>query len=410
MKNIAVVGAGITGICTSFFLQKSGHKVTLIDHKEPGSITSYGHACTFADYACVPINSPKIIKNLPNLMLKSNSPLSFKITYLINNLPWAIKFLKNCNKDKVEYVASSLMNLLNNARLEYDNIFKEVDVKQYIKNNEVMYLYNTEKDYIADEFSRELRKKNGVKFKELNKNEIREIEPNVEPIYFSGILFEGSRYTINPKKISDKIFQIFIERGGYFLNKKVTSIEQAEKKVNIKCDNALFNFDEIVISAGAWSRKLALMVGDNFPLDTERGYHVLFDNNEKLISRPIGWSKSGFYIVQMDEGIRSAGTVEIAGLKAPPNPKRLKMIEQESRKLLPSLGKIKSTWLGFRPTLPDSMPVIGKSTRNKNIFYAFGHQHIGWTLGAVTGKVLQYLLQDKMPNYDISSFSPKRFK
>ena len=170
MKNIAVVGAGITGICTSFFLQKSGHKVTLIDHKEPGSITSYGHACTFADYACVPINSPKIIKNLPNLMLKSNSPLSFKITYLINNLPWAIKFLKNCNKDKVEYVASSLMNLLNNARLEYDNIFKEVDVKQYIKNNEVMYLYNTEKDYIADEFSRELRKKNGVKFKELNKN------------------------------------------------------------------------------------------------------------------------------------------------------------------------------------------------------------------------------------------------
>ena len=151
------------------------------------------------------------------------------------------------------------------------------------------------------------------------------------------------------------------------------------------------------------------MVGDNFPLDTERGYHVLFENTEKLIDRPIGWSQSGFYIIQIEEGIRSAGTVEIAGLNNKPNQKRLKMIETETRKVLPTLDKIKSTWLGFRPTLPDAMPIIGSSIKNKKIFYAFGHQHIGWTLAAVTGKAIQYLVDDRKPNFDISSFSPKRF-
>ena len=151
------------------------------------------------------------------------------------------------------------------------------------------------------------------------------------------------------------------------------------------------------------------MVGDSFPLDTERGYHVLFENTEKLIDRPIGWSQSGFYIIQIEEGIRSAGTVEIAGLSNKPNQKRLKMIEKETRKILQTLNKVKSTWLGFRPTLPDAMPIIGQSEKNKKIFYAFGHQHIGWTLAAVTGHIMQYLVDDRKPNIDISAFRPQRF-
>ena len=151
------------------------------------------------------------------------------------------------------------------------------------------------------------------------------------------------------------------------------------------------------------------MVGDNFPLDTERGYHVLFENSEKLIDRPIGWSHSGFYIIQIEEGIRSAGTVEIAGLNNKPNQKRLKMIEKETRKILPTLDKVKSTWLGFRPTLPDAMPIIGSSVKNKKVFYAFGHQHIGWTLGAVTGKIIDSLVKEVQPNIDIKAFSPNRF-
>ena len=409
MKNIAVVGAGIVGICTSFFLQKSGYKVTLFDHNQPGSVTSYGHACTFADYSCVPVNSPTLFKELPLLFIKKNSPLSINFRYVLKNLPWAINFLKNCRKDKVEYIASSLSHLLDQARLTYDQIFEEVDVSKYVKNTETLYLYKTEQDFNSAQYSRDLRIKNGVKMKVLDSPTIKEMEPNISPIYYKGILFEGSRHTINPQKISQKIFDIFIDRGGVFLNKKILSIDAVKDKITLHSENYSQCFDQIVICAGAWSKQLALMVGDNFPLDTERGYHVMFENTEKLIDRPIGWSQSGFYITQIEEGIRSAGTVEIAGLNNKPNQNRLRMIEKETRKLLPMLGNIQSTWLGFRPTLPDALPVIGASLKNEKIFYAFGHHHIGWTLAAVTGKAIQYLIDDKKPNFDMSAFSPRRF-
>ena len=409
MKSVAVIGAGIVGICSAYFLQKSGFKVTLVDHNKPGSMTSYGHACTFADYACIPVNSPTIFKDLPSLFLKQNGPLAVDFKYILKNLPWALSFLNNCRKNKVEYIASSLANFLSHSRLSYDQLFEEVDVSQYINNNETLYLYKTEKEFQAAKYSIDLRKKNNVKIKKLNAAEIHEIEPNIAQVYFCGLIFEGSRHTINPIKVSEKIFETFLQNGGSYINKKITLINNSVNGVTITSENNTFDFDKIIISAGSWSRELALMIGDKFPLDTERGYHVLFENEKKLISRPVGWSQSGFYLIQIEEGIRAAGTVEIAGLQKNPNPKRLKMIESESRKLIPTLGKVKSTWLGFRPTLPDSLPVIGQSTKNKNVFYAFGHQHIGWTLGAVTGKAITELVNNRNPNFDLSSFDPNRF-
>ena len=409
MKSVAVIGAGIIGICSAYFLQKSGFKVTLVDHNKPGSMTSYGHACTFADYACIPVNSPTIFKDLPSLLLKQNGPLAVDFKYILKNLPWALSFLNNCRKNKVEYIASSLANFLSHSRLSYDQLFEEVDVSQYINNNETLYLYKTEKEFQAAKYSIDLRKKNNVKIKKLNAAEIHEIEPNIAQIYFCGLIFEGSRHTINPIKVSEKIFETFLQNGGSYINKKITLINNTVNGVTITSENNTFDFDKIIISAGSWSRELALMIGDKFPLDTERGYHVLFENEKKLISRPVGWSQSGFYLIQIEEGIRAAGTVEIAGLQKNPNPKRLEMIENESRKLIPTLGKVKSTWLGFRPTLPDSLPVIGQSTKNKNVFYAFGHQHIGWTLGAVTGKAITELVNNRNPNFDLSSFDPNRF-
>ena len=409
MKSVAVIGAGIVGICSAYFLQKSGFKVTLVDHNKPGSMTSYGHACTFADYACIPVNSPTIFKDLPSLLLKQNGPLAVDFKYILKNLPWALSFLKNCRKNKVEYIASSLANFLSHSRLSYDQLFEEVDVSQYINNNETLYLYKTEKEFQAAKYSIDLRKKNNVKIKKLNAAEIHEIEPNIAQVYFCGLIFEGSRHTINPIKVSEKIFETFLQNGGSYINKKITLINNTVNGITITSENNTFDFDKIIISAGSWSRELALMIGDKFPLDTERGYHVLFENEKKLISRPVGWSQSGFYLIQIEEGIRAAGTVEIAGLQKNPNPKRLKMIENESRKLIPTLGKVKSTWLGFRPTLPDSLPVIGQSTKNKNVYYAFGHQHIGWTLGAVTGKAITELVNNRNPNFDLSSFNPNRF-
>jgi len=410
MKKIAVVGAGIVGICTAFFLQKSGFKVTIFDSEEPGTMTSYGHACTFADYANVPVNSPSLFRTIPSMLLKSNSPLSVDLFYIIRNLPWAYKFLRNCRKNKVEEIAQSLANLLHHSRLSYDQIFQEVNVSQYISNEENIYIYDSKKSYSEALQKTYLRKKNNIKVKELSKVEVHDLEPELSSVYYAGQLFVGSRHTTNPLAISKRIFESFIERGGNFIKKKVNNIIQKENSVEVFLEQEKIEFNEIVISAGAWSNIIANMVGDNFPLDTERGYHVLFDVEKKLINRPVGWSQSGFYLVQIEEGIRAAGTVEIAGLKKPPNNKRLKMIEKQARFILPQLGKIKSTWMGRRPTLPDAMPIIGRSIKNKNILYAFGHQHIGWTLAAVTGKAIRELVKKSQPNFSINAFRPSRFR
>lgn len=409
MQNIAVIGAGIIGICSAYHLQKSGYKVTLFDHNEPGSMTSYGHACTFADYGCVPVNTPTIFKDLPSMLLKQDGPLHLDFKYIIKNLPWVFSFLRNCKKEKVEYIASSLAHLLDHSKLFYDQLIKEIDLSLYVKNNETLYLYKTAKEYSDAKYSIGLRKRNGVKIRELNATEVYELEPNIAQIYHCGLVFEGSRHTINPLMFSKKIFESFLSRGGNFIKRKITDLGGLENAVEIKSENKAYRFDQVIIAAGSWSKELALRIGDKFPLDTERGYHVLFEADRQLISRPVGWSESGFYLVQIEEGIRAAGTVEIAGLEKKQNNQRLKMIERVARKILPSLGRVASNWLGFRPTLPDAMPIIGRSNKNPNIIYAFGHQHIGWTLAAVTGKVINDLISNQVSNINIEPFSPNRF-
>ena len=409
MKDIAVIGAGIVGICSAYFLKKSGFNVTLIDREDPGTMTSFGHACTFADYANVPVNYPGLIWDIPSMLLKKDGPLAVDLFYIFKNLPWAISFLKNCRKEKVDEIAKSLTNLLKHSQISYDEIFKDINVKQYISNEENLYLFDTKKSFEDYEYANIIRKNNRVKVRNLTKNEVKELEPNIADVYYAGQVFTGSRHTTNPLAISTKIFEKFLEIGGIYIKQNVKNIFHNENRIELFLEDKKINFDKVIISAGAWSNQIANMLGDKFPLDTERGYHILFETNEKLINRPVAWSESGFYLIQIHNGIRAAGTVEIAGLTKPSNTKRLKMIERQSRKVLPQLGDIKSTWMGRRPTLPDSLPIIGKSKQNNNVIYAFGHQHVGWTLGAVTGKIIDSLSKDQVPNIDITAYSPSRF-
>ncbi len=409
MKNIAVVGAGIVGICSAYFLKKSGFNVTLIDREDPGTMTSFGHACSFADYANVPVNYPGLIWDIPKMLLRKDGPLAVDFFYILKNLPWAFSFLQNCKKDKVDEIASSLTNLLKHSQLSYDEIFKDINVQEYISHEENLYLFDTKKSFEDYEYANVIRKNNKVKVRNLTKDEVKELEPNIANVYYAGQIFTGSRHTTNPLAISTKIFEKFLELGGTYIKQNVKNLIQKENFIELSLDNKKIIFDKIIISAGAWSNQIANMLGDKFPLDTERGYHILFETNEKLINRPVAWSESGFYLIQIHDGIRAAGTVEIAGLKKSPNKKRIEMIERQSRKVLPQLGKVKSTWMGRRPTLPDSLPIIGKSQQNSNVIYAFGHQHIGWTLGAVTGKIIDSLSRDQIPNIDISAYSPTRF-
>ena len=409
MAKVAIIGAGIIGVCVAHFLRKGNHEVIIFDHNDPGTQTSYGNAGIFANHDCVFANSPRIWKELPRMLFSKNSLLSADWYYVLTHLPWFLRFLGNCTKSKVEHIARSLSNFSFHAELAYEEIFNEVDVSEYVVKKDSLYLYATKDSFERAQFIFNLRKKNNIPFEFIDKDDIASMEPSLAPVYYRGVLFKEEGYTRSSIKITQKIFDNFINNGGQFIKKKVDSIDKSGKLLFLRSGESSFQVDKVVIACGAWSNELANKIGDNFPLDTERGYHVLFESDKELISRSVGWASAGFYMTPMEDGIRAAGTVEIAGLKKPMNHQRLAMIEATARKILPQLGKVKSQWMGFRPTLSDSLPVIGESQKCKNVFYAFGHQHLGLSLGAVTGKSITSLIDNKPSNINIKPLSPLRF-
>jgi len=409
MSKVAVVGAGIIGVCIAHFLKKNGHQVTLFDSSNPGNQTSFGNAGLFASHECVTANSPDLWKNLPSVLVSKNGPLVIDWLYVLTHLPWAIRFLRNCTSERVDHIAKSLSDFSSHAGLAYEEIFDEVDVSQIIVRNEPIFLYESKELFEKNKNAFNLRKKYNVNFDVINNKDIAKMEPSLAPIYYKGIILKGESFTTSPLQITLKIFDNFVNNGGYFVLSKIDSIIRKSDSLFLKYRKQEYQFDKIVIAAGVWSNFLAKTIGDSFPLDTERGYHIIFKNDNNLLTRPVGWAKTGFYMTPMEDGIRAAGTVEIAGLKKPMNKNILAMIENTARSILPKLGKVKSQWMGFRPTLPDSLPVIGESQKCKNVYYAFGHQHLGLSLAAVTGKVMQSLIENQPTNINIDSLSPYRF-
>ena len=202
----------------------------------------------------------------------------------------------------------------------------------------------------------------------------------------------------------------YIKRGGKFIKAKVKSLKQTnETETLIKTDTEEYRFEKSVIACGAFSKLLTDQLSEHIPLDTERGYHVHFKNMEHLIKRPVIFLDRGFGMTPMNQGLRAVGTVELGGLKNPPSKKRIDYIVRCAQELLPQLGKHEDEWLGFRPTLPDFLPVMGPSLKNKNIIYAFGHHHLGWTLGAITGKIISGIVTEEKTNLDLSPYSSSRF-
>ena len=403
-NNVKIIGSGIIGVCSAYFLQKQGAQVTLIDQTEPGSGASYGNAGSFSYYSVLGLNTPDIFFNIPSYLLSSNSPLSIKLNYIFKLMPWMMKFLSNCTNDKMLHTAKNMKIILEQSISSYEEIFSDIDVSNLYEKKGVLYLWgkNNLKSY---EQGVTIRNQLGVQQKILSKNEIKALEPNINPIYEKGVLYESAMCAKNPKKILQKIFDKFLELGGTFINDEIKEIK--DQSILGKKDH--YEYDKLIISAGAFSKKMTDQLGENIPLETERGYHVHFKNCEHLVSRGVCFADSGLYLTPMEQGLRAAGTVELGGLDNPPSQKRIEYVIHQAKLLINNLPEPYDSWMGFRPTLPDFLPVIGKSKHYENISYAFGHNHLGWTLGAITGKLMRDLVLDKKNNYDISAFSPLRF-
>ena len=409
-SSVGVVGAGIQGVCISLNLIKKGFKVTVIDREDPGKESaSYGNAGHFSPYASVPINRPDILADVPSMLLNSKGPLSLKWNYVPKMIPWILKFIRSCTKKNMMHTAKYMHQILDLALPAYDELFQDVDVSELVESKGIMYFW-TDKDLKSRELEIKIRNELGVKQKLLTPDEIYDLEPHINKIYHGGILYEDAKHARNPKKILLKLFDLFLKKGGKFKKENAQSITFTnDNKPIIKTDLNSYNFDKAVIACGAFSKKFTDQVDEKIPLDTERGYHVHFKGYDHLLSRPVIFLNRGFGITPMEQGLRVVGTVEFGGLINPPSKKRILNLVNNAKYLFPELKEHHDEWLGFRPTLPDCLPILGPSKNHKNLFYSFGHHHLGWTLGAISGKIISSMIAGENTNLDLSAYTSQRF-
>ena len=410
-SEVAIIGAGIQGVCNALFLQKKGIDVTLFDKDEPGCAASYGNAGHFSPYASLQLNRSDVLSDVPAMLLSSRGPLALKWNYFLKMLPWFSKYIMSCSEKKMMHTAKYMHQILDISLDAYDELFVDINLDGLVEKKGIMYVWE-KKGIKSRKIEIDIREKLGVKQKILNPKEVHDLEPNLKPFYDGGVFYEYARHARNPKKIIEKLFADFIKKGGKFKKTNINNINFKDQKPLLITENNKLLFDKVVIACGAFSKKLTDKLDEKIPLDTERGYHIHFKNYSNLLSRPVVWADRGFGITPMEQGLRVVGTVEFGGLENPLSKSRIKNLILNAKDMLNGLPENEDhedEWLGFRPTLPDFLPVIGKSKNYNNVYYSFGHHHLGWTLGAISGKIVSKMIIGEKTNLDLTPYSSSRF-
>ena len=407
-KRIGIIGAGIQGVCNALFLQKKGFEVTLFDRDEPGNSASYGNAGHFSPYASVSLNRPDVLLDVPAMLLSSRGPLALKWNYVPKMIPWFVKFLFNCSKSKMMHTAKYMHQILDIALPAFDELFEDIDIEGMVEKKGILYIWD-KSNLKSRELEINMRKEIGVEQQIVTPKEIHDLEPNIKPFYHGGVYYNYARHATNPKKLLLKLFDLFLNKGGKFLKLNINDLDFDEDKPVLRSENQRFIFDKLVICCGAFSKKLTDKFHENVPLDTERGYHIHFKNCGHLISRPVVYQNRGFGMTPMEQGLRVVGTVEFGGLNNPLSKSRIKNLILNAKDMLDGLSEHSDEWLGFRPTLPDFLPVIGPSKNYNNVYYSFGHHHLGWTLGAISGKIISKMIANEKTNLNLEPYSSSRF-
>lgn len=409
---MVVVGAGIVGIATALYLQQDGHDVTVIDPHPPGEGgASAGNAGVVAVSHVVPVGMPGVLAQIPRMLREPLSPLSIRWSYLPRLLPWLYHFVRASTPSRVEQISIALADLLSRSRDAHQHLLKHADALDMLRPAGWVAVYRRRETFEADRYAHDLRRRRNVRSEVLGGSELRQLAPALSREYTTGVLFVAAAHVLDPLRLVKRLADCLLRDGGTISRARVTGIiDHGQAVTRLRTSAGLVDCDGLVIAAGAWSKSLLRMLGLNPPLDTERGYHVMIPNPGVELRVPLIAAEERIAITPMADGLRLAGTVEFAGLEAPPNLERPRMMFRQARRILPGLQDNASTrWMGFRPSMPDSLPVIGLSPRHRNVWHAFGHGHIGLTTGPITGKLVADLVAGRKPPFDLTPFRIDRF-
>ena len=411
MKTIIVIGAGIVGVSTAIWLQRSGFKVTIIDQKGPATGASHGNAGILAASSIIPVPNPSLIKKLPFYLLSKDSPVFFKMSYLPQMFPFLISYLSKSNLREVNKYAERMTPLIFDTVCQHKSLAKGTGAEKFISYQDYCFGYETEKNFLNDKKVWKLRQKHGLPFEVVNGNEFSNFDPFYKDLFDVIVKCKNHGKINDPGLYVKTLCDHFLSQGGELIISKVNDISSKNLNdviVKIESDSLIAN--KIVVATGAWSKKILKKFKIKMPLESERGYHVEYVEPNFYPKVPMMLTSKKFVITPMDGRIRVAGLVEFAGLKTLKRKPPLNLLKNNIKDLFPNLKyKEKIEWLGHRPALVDSLPMLGYLDKNKQILVAFGHQHLGLTAGAKTGRIVSDLIIGNDIKLKISNYRPNRF-
>lgn len=410
-RRVAVVGAGIIGACSAAYLQRAGFEVTLFDRNEPGSQTSFGNAGSLSPSAILPVSMPGMMKNVPNWLLDREGPLRLRWWYAPVAAPWLLRFLKFGRPDEVRRIARAMHSLLSGVFDAYGPLVEEAGLQHLIRRSGCLYVYDSADEAAKAKFAADIRRENGTILTPIPAEELRQMEPALSPRFKYALYAPENGSTLDPHALTSGLVQHTVGRGAQFVRADVQRLVPGESHVDVVANGESHRFGQVVVAAGAWSNVLAKQIGDGVPLETQRGYHATVVAPNVAPSRTVMWPQRNLMSNPMAVGLRFAGTVELAGLKAAPDMRRAEALLALGRQLYPDLQPTETRfWMGHRPCLPDSLPVIGRSPHDRRVVYAFGHQHVGMCGGAPTGRLVAELVAGQTPRIDLAPFRVDRFR
>ena len=405
---IAVIGAGVVGLAVAEALIAEGRDVTLVDPAAPGMGASYGNAGTIADYAVMPVGSPDVLKNLPSLLFDKSSPLAIRRAALPALMPWLARFALQSLPGPTRRNAAAIAALVADACPSWEALADRIGGTEILQRRGCLYIYETKAAFRAAEADMAFRRSLGINVDLISPETLAEMEPGLPPVEGGAAFFPKAIFLNDPGAMVGTLAAA-VQAKAQYVQAEARHLTRQFDGVIVEGPGLRLHARKVILAAGAHSRALAAQAGDKVPLDTERGYHVEWDMPTPRLTRPSCPTARGFYLCPMAGRLRVAGTVELGGLTAPPSPHRIAKLVEGARAIFPDLGAPDREWMGFRPSMPDSRPVIGPSRGGADVIHAYGHGHIGLTLAPITARLVAAVVAGREPELDLTPYLPHRF-
>lgn len=410
-KRVAVVGAGVIGASIAFELQRRGFEVTLIDKGEPGRGTSFGNMASIAlDFAAG--SGPSTWKKIPGWLLDPEGPVWLRPSYAVRMLPWFLRFLAAGRPSRLREIEDAGMRLSNRALGDFKEMLEAIGAPELMTEEGCLAIYETEAEFAADRSHLAMMQRYGLEFEVLSNGAIQHYEPTLSPAIAKAVLLPDNKSIRDPYKLVVKLADAARAAGTTFVSGTVRNIERRgdDTAVVLLEDGRRIEAGSVVLAAGVHTRFLAEKLGEPIPLETERGYHTQIMKPGISMRYSVIWPHRAFMVTPTAGGIRIGGNVELAGLDAAPDFRRPRVLVRHAQRALPGL-KIEETteWMGHRPALPDTIPIISPSSKMPGVFYATGHGHLGLTFSATTALVIADMVTGLKPSLDMTPFRIDRY-